>query len=45
LTSYVHAPMFLGNAAFNGAFDRNLFNFEHFNLMEIFCCMNTYIRV
>jgi len=25
----------VGNAAYNGAFDRNPFNFEHYNLMEI----------
>ena len=25
----------VGNAAYNGAFDRNPFNFEHFSLMEI----------
>ena len=25
----------VGNAAFNGAFDRNPFNFHHYNLMEI----------
>jgi len=25
----------VGNAAFNGAFDRNPFNFHHYNLIEI----------
>ena len=26
----------VGNAAYNRAFDRNPFNFEHYNLIEIF---------